>query len=570
MECGDQGQILLSWACAEIVNQFQGWSEQITDLGECEVKHGIKLHIANLAGSGYGREVRPSRAGRLGAPSSDNPPPPAPESKKIVLLYRRKSVPDNYVLELLESRLKLRGHAVFVDRHLSIGMKWAEEIERRIRGADVVIPLISDLALGSEMLEYEIQVAYDAAQGPKGGPKLLPVCIRLTAPLTHPLSGILKTLQHATWDSAADDEHLIHALIAAVERGPEPDSTPTICIEQAGGAVPLDSAFYVVRRIDELFLQAVQRNDSIVLVKGARQMGKTSLLARGLAAARASGALVVTTDFQTLNESHLSTLDRLYLAIASSISDQLDLDEDPEEHWSPSRGANINFERFLRRQVLDKGPQRIVWGLDEVDRLFTFPNGSEVFGMFRSWHNRRALEPSGPWSKLTLAIAYATEAHLFISDLNQSPFNVGTRLTADDFDRGQMAELNRRYGSPLTSSDLEDLYQLVNGHPYLVRRVLQEMITHHVGYQEISREAALDEGLFGDHLRRILVSLARDPQLASALIGVIVEGTAIDEGNFYRLRASGIMKGNGPAEAQIRCDLYRRYLSRHFDRLGAH
>ena len=48
--------------------------------------------------------------------------------------------------------------------------------------------------------------------------------------------------------------------------------------------MPLDSKFYVVRPTDDAFLEAIAQQDSIVLVKGARQMGKTSLLARGLAA----------------------------------------------------------------------------------------------------------------------------------------------------------------------------------------------------------------------------------------------------------------------------------------------
>ena len=77
----------------------------------------------------------------------------------------------------------------------------------------------------------------------------------------------------------------------------------------------------------------------------------------------------------------------------------------------------MNFERYLRREVLGKIEAPLVWGLDEVDRLFTCDFGSEVFGLFRSWHNERALDPAGPWSRLTLAIAYATEAHLFITDL---------------------------------------------------------------------------------------------------------------------------------------------------------
>src|SRR5205085_875506 len=78
--------------------------------------------------------------------------------------------------------------------------------------------------------------------------------------------------------------------------------------------------------------------------------------------------------------------------------------------------------------------------------------------------------------RLTLAMAYATEAHLFITDANQSPFNVGTRLALDDFTREQVVELDRRYGSPLgTAADVARLYEPVGGHPHLVRQALHAM-----------------------------------------------------------------------------------------------
>ena len=64
-----------------------------------------------------------------------------------------------------------------------------------------------------------------------------------------------------------------------------------------GGAVALDSKFYIERRTDAEFLLAIKRQDSLVLVKGARQVGKTSLLARGLQQARLAGARVVVADF---------------------------------------------------------------------------------------------------------------------------------------------------------------------------------------------------------------------------------------------------------------------------------
>ena len=58
-------------------------------------------------------------------------------------------------------------------------------------------------------------------------------------------------------------------------------------------------------------------------------------------------------------------------------------------------------EGFLRGEILEKIETPLVWGLDEVDRLFTCDFGSEVFGLIRSWHNARALDPLGPWERLT-------------------------------------------------------------------------------------------------------------------------------------------------------------------------
>ncbi|MBS1808310.1 MAG: protein kinase [Acidobacteria bacterium] len=167
-------------------------------------------------------------------------------------------------------------------------------------------------------------------------------------------------------------------------------------LEPAGGAVPLDSHFYIVRPADDEFRTAIGRQDSIVLLKGARQVGKTSLLARGLQQARQAGAKVVLTDLQKLSADDLVSAESFYLALADLIADQLDLDVVPEDVWNTRRGASINFERFIRREVLGKLSAHLVWGLDEVDRLFACAFGSEVFGLFRSWHNERSLDPQGP------------------------------------------------------------------------------------------------------------------------------------------------------------------------------
>ena len=239
-------------------------------------------------------------------------------------------------------------------------------------------------------------------------------------------------------------------------------------LEPVGGAMPLDSQFYITRPADEHFRAAIARRDSIVLIKGARQVGKTSLLARGLQQARATGSRIVLTDLQMLNESDLASVETLFLALAELIAYRLDLGGCPRDVWDPLHSPNFNFEVYLQRHALGASQAPIVWGVDEVDRLFSRPFASEVFGLFRSWHNARSLDPEGPWRRLTLVMAYATEAHLFITDLNQSPFNVGTRLTLEDFTPEQTADLNLRYGSPLrTDGEVRRYFGLIGGNPYL-------------------------------------------------------------------------------------------------------
>jgi serine/threonine protein kinase len=334
--------------------------------------------------------------------------------------------------------------------------------------------------------------------------------------------------------------------------------------KHTSGAVPLNSSFYIVRDTDEDFLQAIERRDSIVLVKGARQMGKTSLLARGLQQARLAGTAVALTDFQKLNAEHLETIENFFLALCEMIYDQLDVDAEPQDVWSSRRGASINFERYIRRVVLKQIGSPLVWAMDEVDRLLTCKFGSEVFGLFRSWHNERSLDPASPWENLTLAIVYATEPHLFITDPNQSPFNVGTKLELRDFTVEQTAELNERYGSPLKDqAEVQTYYRLLGGHPYLVHSGIFEIKRRGLSLPEFEALADQDEGPFGDHLRRILVLLARDPALTEAMREVLRGKPCPTTDSFYRLHSTGLVSGHSAREAKLRCPLYAKYLERH-------
>jgi hypothetical protein len=496
---------------------------------------------------------------------------PAEGGLHLAILYKRNAQPDEALTRWLEDQLNAQGHQVFVDRHTQKGTEWLLEVEKQIRASDAVIPLISAASASSEMMEWEVETAHGAADQQKGKPRLLPVRLAYGDALTEPLGGILNAAPHLAWSEPQDNARLVSELAASL-RGPAPVLKEP---EPAGGAVPLDSEYYIERPTDAEFRKAIERKTCVVLVKGARQMGKTSLLARGLQQARAAGATVVTTDFQTLNTDDLSSIEKFYRALMKQIIKRLGLKIQLDEAWRAGDSANDNFAAFLET-VLEGVPQSLVWGMDEVDRLFTSEFASEVFGLFRSWHNDRMLNPDGPWTRLSMVIVYATEAYLFIKDINQSPFNVGTKIELRDFGIEEVAELNRRYGMPLKSpAEIQRFFKLVGGSPYLVRRGLQELkaLAPSSGaaadastLEAFENIADQDEGPFGDHLRRILVTLAKNPALTEAVkqvLGATGAKASISMDDFVRLRSAGVMTGASSNEVTPRCELYRKFLLRH-------
>ncbi len=60
MDCGDAGHILVSKRVADDIDDYPEWRPLLHDLGECEVKHGVRLHLFNLYGEDFGNPALPS------------------------------------------------------------------------------------------------------------------------------------------------------------------------------------------------------------------------------------------------------------------------------------------------------------------------------------------------------------------------------------------------------------------------------------------------------------------------------------------------------------------------------
>ena len=64
LDCGDAGHILLSSHVAEDLAEYRHWQPYLHDLGECEVKHGLRLHLFNLYMDDLGNAQLPEKLKR--------------------------------------------------------------------------------------------------------------------------------------------------------------------------------------------------------------------------------------------------------------------------------------------------------------------------------------------------------------------------------------------------------------------------------------------------------------------------------------------------------------------------
>jgi DNA-binding winged helix-turn-helix (wHTH) protein len=348
------------------------------------------------------------------------------------------------------------------------------------------------------------------------------------------------------------------AQVRIVEDAENAGSTSSIAVPSRDrppvNALSPDSPFYVRRETDDEFYSAIARADVLVHVKGAREVGKSSLLAQGMQYASKLGRTVVLTDFGSLNSDAFASIDNLLYALAERIATRFTIDFPPRS-WKSSISPNTNFENYLRLEVLPRIENKLLWCLDKVDRLLNCAYKDDFFGLLRYWHNF-------PWAPFTIVLAYGTEAHLFITNLNQSPFNVGTRLSLEDFTPAQLTELDRRYDSPLRGA-VAPYYKLLGGHPFLTHFGLYKMVHGKLDMHALETQADRNDGPFGDHLYRLFETLVQDNDLARAVRTVLQKETGLASSDFYRLRSAGILTGESPHDAKLRCELYSMYLRKH-------
>jgi hypothetical protein len=336
-------------------------------------------------------------------------------------------------------------------------------------------------------------------------------------------------------------------------------------LETPGYAVDSESHFYIERRADRRLKRVLDRDGTTTTICAPHQMGKTSLLVRGVEHARQQGSPIVFFDFQMVDQSHLQSLDIFLRYLALNIAVAMKIEpEKVEMVWQTPLGPKDRLTHFLEDYVLTQmTPRPIILAIDEADRLFECPFRREFFSLIRAWFTMRAF--NSLWRKLNVVMVISTQPYLLIDDINQSPFNVGLRLELEDFTLEQVRDLNHRHGMPLAESELSKMIELLGGHSYLIRQALYTLIDEEMRWAELARVAITETGPFNSHLRRYLWQLRDKPQLITALKNILSNKEPYaDELTLTRLNSAGLIRDDESGKCRLRCQLYELYFRKCF------
>jgi len=498
----------------------------------------------------------------------------APQSAQIFLSYKRNVEPDHTLASEVVAGLSAAGHRVFIDQQLAVGQGWAEEIEIQVRKSDFLIVFLTAESSRSEMVRGEIDIARHHA-ATAGRPQILPVRLAFEGPLPYPLNAYLDKIQYALWSGAADTSRLIDQLLDVIagrspaesapaprpsERGNSFPPSYAAPLPVPGGTLDVDDPWYLARPTDSTALALIQKPGQTLTIKGPRQMGKSSLLMRTVNAGHAAGKRVALLDFQLVDEESKADSAVFFRRFASWVAEQLNLTDSVGTFWNAGYSNPQNCTRYLEQHVLEPLGGPCIVAIDETDAIFQTTFSQDFFSMLRSWHNRRADPTRKTWKKIDIILSTSTEPQFFIDRPHESPFNVGVTLQLEDFELEQVRRLNAIHPRPLGSGDVDRLYSLVRGHPYLTRKALFQVASETPAgtADELFGRARDDRGPFGDHLRDYLLRLQRKPELIPALKQVVDGRPLNDELAVYRLEALGLVRRDGQ-KVTPRCELYGAY-----------
>jgi len=345
----------------------------------------------------------------------------------------------------------------------------------------------------------------------------------------------------------------------------QPPSPPTAPPEFPSGLVGLESRFYIERFPNETRrYQSITQPGCLLRIMAPDLMGKTSLMERVLHYARQEGYRSAYLNLRDAERRVLKDLNSFLYWFSERLLAELALDNKLDQIWDEaSLGCITNCTDAFEKQVLSQIEQPIVLGIDELDRIFPYPDiATDFFGMLRNWFERGKNHPL--WKQLRLVLAYSTEDYSQFR-INQSPFNIGEPLKLRELTQQQVRDLANRYGLSWTDHAINQLMDMVGGHPFLLRLAMYYVSIQETDLEQLLQEAPTEDGIYSDHLHRHWKRLQSYPELIETVSQIMNANgpVSIERSHSYHLRSMGLIQYADHGKLALpSCNLYRIYFSK--------
>ncbi|MEH2295885.1 AAA-like domain-containing protein [Nostoc sp.] len=336
-----------------------------------------------------------------------------------------------------------------------------------------------------------------------------------------------------------------------------------INLEPPEGQVPLSSTLYIERNVEQVCYQAILQPRAFIHIKAPRKMGKTSLMTRILAYSSLCNYHTVRLSLYCAETEVFSSLEKFLRWFCTNITYQLGIKSKLEEYWDEDMGDLMNCTIYFQGYILQEISTPIILALDEVNKLFEYPQLTcDFLGLLRSWYEET--RDISNWQNLRMLIVRSTDIYISL-DINKSPFNVGLAIELPSFTRLQVEDLAQRHGLQLPAMQLEQIMALTGGFPYLVRLAFYHSVQHQIPVDDILQDATNDTGIFSEHLHNQLHSLLQSPDLVNGFQQVINSTAPItlEQEVAFKLKSLGLIYLQGKS-ATVSCGLCKEYFSDYF------
>lgn len=534
--------------------------------------------------------VNPKALGTTIPRDNEKPQNTSKGSGKKVVLSAFSMSEESSLTQAIYTSLVSEDFEVFViSQSQPLETNWVGQLQDALKSCDFYILMLCAHTASSEVLLQEIRTVKSIqASQTNAKPTIIPIRVEFPfeEPLNFELRGYLQRVQQYLWKSTQDTDQILQqifrilkaspsdsqktkegsgptilATIPPIENNPKAPPQPVAEPEIPAGQVQVSSAFYIERPpIETRCAEVIVQPGALIRIKAPRQMGKTSLMARTLKEAQEKGAATVALSLQLADTKTFEDLDRLLQWLCATISRRLKLPNQIKNNWDDIFGSKYNCTNYFEEHILPVIDRPLVLGFDEVDRVFEHPSiASDFFGLLRAWHEEAKNQEL--WQKLRLIVVHATEVYIPLN-ANQSPFNVGLPVELPPFNEEQIQLLAQRYQLNWSPEQVQQIDQLIGGHPFLVRLAMYHISQNDLSFQDLLSHASEDNGLFRDHLRGYWWKLQKHDPLAQAFQDVLEADAPLplEPEQLFQLHSLGLIHLQAN-KATPRCDLYRQYFT---------